>query len=70
MVEAMVFKASLKRRLSTKAGWTSGAPCRLVFGSKVMGSARHRSSPGESQGGASRKASGRRESTGGGGSGR
>jgi hypothetical protein len=31
----MVFKASLKRRLSAKAVWTSGASRRLGFGSKA-----------------------------------
>jgi hypothetical protein len=55
----MVFKASLKRRLSAKAVWTSGASRCLGFGSKARGSARRCSSPGESRGGASRKALGR-----------
>jgi hypothetical protein len=58
---------SLKRRLSAKAVWTSGAFLRLGFGSKARGSARRCSSLGESRGGASRKPSGQRESRGGGG---
>jgi hypothetical protein len=41
----IVFKALLKRRLSAKAGWASGASRRLGFGSKVRRSACRRSSP-------------------------
>jgi hypothetical protein len=63
----MIFKASLKRRLSAKAVWTSGASRHLGFGSKARGSARRCSSPGESRGGTSRKALGQRESRRGGG---
>jgi hypothetical protein len=51
----MVFKASLKRCLSAKAGWTSGVSRRLGFGSKARGFFHHRSSPGESQGDARAK---------------
>jgi hypothetical protein len=60
----MVFKASLKRLLMV---WTSGASRRFGFGSKARGSARRCSSPGESQGGMSKKALGQCESRRGGG---
>jgi hypothetical protein len=41
----IVFKVSLKRRLSAKAGWASGASRRLGFGSKARGFACRQSSP-------------------------
>jgi hypothetical protein len=45
IVATIVFKASLKRRLSAKAGWASGASRRLGFGSKVRRSTGRQSSP-------------------------
>jgi hypothetical protein len=45
LLKNVVFKASLKRCLSAKAGWTSGASRLLGFESKARGSACCRSSP-------------------------